>query len=91
MLPAYNIGLLNLQITINNYDRLIRNLERCSPYFTEHHHESIKMEVVKISIIVGMHNGWTLVSELPGVSKDRGSPRHHLGSKNISKVMQSQL
>lgn len=64
-------------------------MQRCSPYFTEYHHDNIKMEIVRINFIVGFHNGWLLVNDLPGVHKDKSSPRHASPTKNISKVMNS--
>lgn len=55
------------------------------------------MDIVKINLIVGFHNGFMIVEDLPinkpkdkdkDRDKERLSPRHGVSSKNISKVLQ---
>lgn len=51
------------------------------------------MDIIKINLIVGFHNGFMIVEDLPinkpkDKDKERLSPRHGVSSKNISKVLQ---
>ena len=41
--------------------------------------------------MVGFHNGWIVVNDLPSLHKDKEktSPRHASPTKNISKVLHS--
>lgn len=53
------------------------------------------MEVVRVGLVVGFHNGWMVLRDLPGggggKDREKQSPRHGLAVKNVSKVVNSYI
>lgn len=51
------------------------------------------MEILRINFIIGFHNGWMVLNDVPGLNKDKDkdkdkerlSPRHASPTKNISR------